>query len=93
MPYFLLTYFFRKHLNKTIATETIRDIVTVAIVIYKGLTPAVYRMLTINTAIFHSKHLSFAIPSAINPGMPVTILQYAMSQFVFPFHLPHYFPK
>lgn len=33
--------------NKIIATATIRFIVTVAIVVYKGLTPVVYRMLTI----------------------------------------------
>ena len=32
--------------NKTIATATIRFIVTVAIVVYEGLTPVVYRMLT-----------------------------------------------
>lgn len=32
--------------NKIIATATIRFIVTVAIVVYKGLTPVVYRMLT-----------------------------------------------
>ena len=33
--------------NKIIATATIRFIVTVAIVVYKGLTPVVYRMLTV----------------------------------------------
>ena len=33
-------------LNKTIATATIRFIVTVAIFVYKGLIPVVYRMLT-----------------------------------------------
>ena len=33
--------------NKIIATATIRFIVTVAIVVYKGLTPVVYRMLTL----------------------------------------------
>ncbi|WP_206225159.1 hypothetical protein, partial [Parabacteroides sp. ZJ-118] len=32
--------------NKTIATATISFIVTVAIVIYKGLIPVVYQMLT-----------------------------------------------
>ena len=32
--------------NKIIATATIRFIVTVAIVIYEGLIPVVYRMLT-----------------------------------------------
>ena len=41
MPY--ATYRF----NKIIATETIRFIVTVAIVVYKGLKLVVYRMLTI----------------------------------------------
>ena len=40
MPY--ATYRF----NKTIAAETIRFIVTVAIVVYKGLKLVVYRMLT-----------------------------------------------
>ena len=40
MPY--ATYRF----NKIIATETIRFIVTVAIVVYKGLKLVVYRMLT-----------------------------------------------
>ena len=40
MPY--ATYRF----NKTIATATIRFIVTVAIVVYEGLTPVVYQMLT-----------------------------------------------
>lgn len=44
MPY--ATYRF----NKIIAAETIRFIVTVAIVVYKDLIPVVYRMLTINTS-------------------------------------------
>ncbi len=43
MPY--ATYRF----NKIIAAETIRFIVTVAIVVYKGLKLVVYRMLTKNT--------------------------------------------
>ena len=42
MPY--ATYRF----NKIIAAETIRFIVTVAIVVYKGLKLVVYRMLTKN---------------------------------------------
>ena len=42
MPY--ATYRF----NKIIAAETIRFIVTVAIVVYKGLKLVVYRMLTSN---------------------------------------------
>ena len=42
MPY--ATYRF----NKIIAAETIRFIVTVAIVVYKGLKLVVYRMLTLN---------------------------------------------
>lgn len=44
MPY--ATYRF----NKIIAAETIRFIVTVAIVVYKGLKLVVYRMLTWNAA-------------------------------------------
>ena len=43
MPY--ATYRF----NKIIAAETIRFIVTVAIVVYKGLKLVVYRMLTLIT--------------------------------------------
>ena len=43
MPY--ATYRF----NKIIAAETIRFIVTVAIVVYKGLKLVVYRMLTLRT--------------------------------------------
>ena len=43
MPY--ATYRF----NKIIAAETIRFIVTVAIVVYKGLKLVVYRMLTVNS--------------------------------------------
>ena len=35
--------------NKTIATATISFIVTVAIVIYKGLIPVVYQMLTVES--------------------------------------------
>jgi len=45
MPY--ATYRF----NKIIAAETIRFIVTVAIVVYKGLKLVVYRMLTFNQLI------------------------------------------
>ena len=44
MPY--ATYRF----NKIIAAETIRFIVTVAIVVYKGLKLVVYRMLTLEQA-------------------------------------------
>lgn len=47
MPY--ATYRF----NKIIAAETIRFIVTVAIVVYKGLKLVVYRMLTVK------KHVNF----------------------------------
>ena len=43
MPY--ATYRF----NKIIAAETIRFIVTVAIVVYKGLKLVVYRMLTVDS--------------------------------------------
>ena len=46
MPY--ATYRF----NKIIAAETIRFIVTVAIVVYKGLKLVVYRMLTNRIGIF-----------------------------------------
>ena len=45
MPY--ATYRF----NKIIAAETIRFIVTVAIVVYKGLKLVVYRMLTIRNEV------------------------------------------
>lgn len=38
--------------NKTIATATIRFIVTVAIFVYKGLIPVVYRMLTFELSNF-----------------------------------------
>lgn len=49
MPY--ATYRF----NKTIAAETIRFIVTVAIVVYKGLKLVVYQMLTKNIKVL-GKH-------------------------------------
>ena len=49
MPY--ATYRF----NKIIAAETIRFIVTVAIVVYKGLKLVVYRMLTLINFIFVDK--------------------------------------
>ena len=42
MPMLTATYWF----NKIIATATIRFIVTVAIVVYKGSIPVVYRILT-----------------------------------------------
>ena len=58
MPY--ATYRF----NKIIAAETIRFIVTVAIVVYKGLKLVVYRMLTaiphLNKELFHN--LPIGIP-------------------------------
>lgn len=47
MPY--ATYRF----NKIIAAETIRFIVTVAIVVYKGLKLVVYRMLTDIWGMYH----------------------------------------
>lgn len=55
MPY--ATYRF----NKIIAAETIRFIVTVAIVVYKGLKLVVYRMLTQIRChgIFTSKHKGY----------------------------------
>lgn len=49
MPY--ATYRF----NKIIAAETIRFIVTVAIVVYKGLKLVVYRMLTMNKALIFKR--------------------------------------
>ena len=48
MPY--ATYRF----NKIIAAETIRFIVTVAIVVYKGLKLVVYRMLTFFVVFSHN---------------------------------------
>ena len=53
MPY--ATYRF----NKIIAAETIRFIVTVAIVVYKGLKLVVYRMLTIYFGIAKEKAETF----------------------------------
>ena len=63
MPY--ATYRF----NKIIAAETIRFIVTVAIVVYKGLKLVVYRMLTIiiykikeaNVELFNLDHFSLCV--------------------------------
>ena len=61
MPY--ATYRF----NKTIAADTIRFIVTVAIVVYKGLIPVVGRILTLMYVVKHSfLVLYFAIPDKIN---------------------------
>ena len=58
MPY--ATYRF----NKIIAAETIRFIVTVAIVVYKGLKLVVYRMLTF---ILHYQHtLAYSLYSTFN---------------------------
>ena len=54
MPY--ATYRF----NKIIAAETIRFIVTVAIVVYKGLKLVVYRMLT------DMEYLRLNLPSPTN---------------------------
>lgn len=53
MPY--ATYRF----NKIIAAETIRFIVTVAIVVYKGLKLVVYRMLTLPLPDMYGKNLTF----------------------------------
>ena len=53
MPY--ATYGF----NKTIAADTIRFIVTVAIVVYKGLIPVVGRILTVHMHITCSVYKSF----------------------------------
>ena len=54
MPY--ATYRF----NKIIAAETIRFIVTVAIVVYKGLKLVVYRMLTVRLHL-NKKKSSFTL--------------------------------
>ena len=53
MPY--ATYRF----NKIIAAETIRFIVTVAIVVYKGLKLVVYRMLTYETHLIKNRDLVY----------------------------------
>ena len=52
MPY--ATYRF----NKIIAAETIRFIVTVAIVVYKGLKLVVYRMLTVFYALLLNENIT-----------------------------------
>ena len=58
MPY--ATYRF----NKIIAAETIRFIVTVAIVVYKGLKLVVYQMLTLKTPkVFIPAHFLYMLPS------------------------------
>lgn len=53
MPY--ATYRF----NKIIAAETIRFIVTVAIVVYKGLKLVVYRMLTLIKDTYKNKLINY----------------------------------
>ena len=62
MPY--ATYRF----NKIIAAETIRFIVTVAIVVYKGLKLVVYRMLTVELEFFicHKSDETFYMPDIIS---------------------------
>ena len=64
MPY--ATYRF----NKIIAAETIRFIVTVAIVVYKGLKLVVYRMLTIISREeiyqFHAAEATFFLLTSCN---------------------------
>ena len=55
MPY--ATYRF----NKIIAAETIRFIVTVAIVVYKGLKLVVYRMLTDCMCIKYDTYSDFTV--------------------------------
>ena len=59
MPY--ATYRF----NKIIAAETIRFIVTVAIVVYKGLKLVVYRMLTKKIPVVSSKFQLTNHPHAV----------------------------
>ena len=51
--------------NKIIATATIRFIVTVAIVVYKGLTPVVYRMLTKKQLYFKINVVSIGLKMCI----------------------------
>lgn len=79
MPY--ATYRF----NKIIAAETIRFIVTVAIVVYKGLKLVVYRMLTNNKEgvfndslliIFHKELLIIVIYNGVHSSLgSISIVQ------------------
>ena len=56
--------------NKIIATATIRFIVTVAIVVYKGLTPVVYRMLTYKVGgLYLSPSISYPIGAIVGIGL------------------------
>lgn len=64
MPY--ATYRF----NKIIAAETIRFIVTVAIVVYKGLKLVVYRMLTLNITNNQLNLLTSKIEETLFTGYP-----------------------
>ena len=65
MPY--ATYRF----NKIIAAETIRFIVTVAIVVYKGLKLVVYRMLTLNRTL--GELLAFVRPLVVQNRLHLNI--------------------
>ena len=63
MPY--ATYRF----NKIIAAETIRFIVTVAIVVYKGLKLVVYRMLTYHLVV-HLLHSTIFVGEGYKKDVP-----------------------
>ena len=69
MPY--ATYRF----NKIIAAETIRFIVTVAIVVYKGLKLVVYRMLTKNKLSRRNFTSSFS-------SYPIKIYKYCLVYYI-----------
>ena len=61
MPY--ATYRF----NKIIAAETIRFIVTVAIVVYKGLKLVVYRMLTVIHTLKNNNNVKYKKEKEAHP--------------------------
>ena len=74
MPY--ATYRF----NKIIAAETIRFIVTVAIVVYKGLKLVVYRMLTIFKPMkIDNDAIAYPAKSLFGPALSNTVSSMAMS--------------
>ena len=66
--------------NKTIASATIRFIATAAIVVYKGLIPVVYQMLTPKAHTFHRikegakkrQDASYILPFPIHMETPVS---------------------
>ena len=66
--------------NKRIATATIRFIVTVAIVVYKGSIPVVYRMLTLRH-ILVGVFPPFWLPNLICGGIPKDTKKPTNSQY------------